>query len=177
MAQSCVRYVFVFMAVCVVLQVHSDASYLSEAKARSRLGGHFYLTTEDPDPPNNGAILNNSTVMKVVLPSAAEAELGALFFNTRDAIPARTALEEVGRPQPPTPVICGNSTASGTANKTVKQRRSKAVDMRFYWVQDRVSQKQFVVYWEKGADNLADYFTKHHPGRYHVEMRPVYLQD
>ena len=89
----------------------------------------------------------------------------------------RAALEETGHPQPPTAIVVDNSTASGIANKTVKQRRSKAMDMRFYWVQDRMEQRQFQVhcYWRKGAQNLADYFTKHHPARYHVDMRPVYL--
>ena len=171
----------------MVLHVHSDASYLSEPKARSRLGGHFFLSSApidpnrvpaptDPLPPNNGAIKNNSTVMKMVLASAAEAEFGAIFFNMEDALPMRTALEEMGHPQPPTHVVTDNTTAVGLANKTVKQRRSKAVDMRFYWVQDRVKQQQFLVYWRKGEENLADYFTKHFPARYHILQRSKYLQ-
>ena len=94
----------------------------------------------------------------------------------KDAVPIRAALEEMGHPQPPTAIVVDNSTASGIANKTVKQRRSKAMDMRFCWVQDRTEQRQFQVHWRKGAQNLADYFTKHHPARYHVDdMRPVYL--
>jgi len=83
--------------------------------------------------------------------------------------------QKAAHPQPPTPIVVDNSTAAGIANKTLKQRRSKAMDMRFYWVQDRIEQKQFLVYWRQGAENLADYFTKHHPARYHVQMRPVYL--
>ena len=110
--------------------------------------------------------------------SAAEAELGGLFFNMKDAAPIRAALEEMGHPQPPTAIVVDNSTASGIANKTVKQRRSKAVDMRFcHWVQDRMesNDNSRCADWRKGAQNLADYFTKHHPARYHVDMRPVYL--
>ncbi len=42
----------------MILAVHSKASYLSEAKARSRVGRHFFCSTDDEDPPNNGAILN-----------------------------------------------------------------------------------------------------------------------
>ena len=62
----------------------------------------------------------------------------------KDAAPIRAALEEMGHPQPPTAIVVdNNSTASGIANKTVKQRRSKAMDMRFYWVQDRTEQRQF----------------------------------
>ena len=32
------------------LAVHSDASYLSEPKARSRAGGHFFLVSDVPNP-------------------------------------------------------------------------------------------------------------------------------
>ena len=39
-------------------------------------------------------------------------------------------LNDLGHPQPPTTLVADNSTASGIANDTVKQRRSKAVDMR-----------------------------------------------
>ena len=42
----------------MVLAIHSDASYLSEPKARSRAGGHFFLSDDKDDPTNNGAVLN-----------------------------------------------------------------------------------------------------------------------
>jgi hypothetical protein len=32
-----------FHALDMILNIHSDASYLSEAKARSRACGHFYM--------------------------------------------------------------------------------------------------------------------------------------
>ena len=50
----------------------------------------------------------------------------------------------------------------GIMNKTVKQEQSKAMDMRFYWLQDRVEEGQFRVYWAPGKYNLADYFSKLH---------------
>jgi hypothetical protein len=34
----------------MMLAIHSDASYLSEPKARSRAGGHFFLSENDQDP-------------------------------------------------------------------------------------------------------------------------------
>ena len=40
----------------MILHIDSDASYLSVKNARSRVGGHFYLSTRsDPDtkPPTN----------------------------------------------------------------------------------------------------------------------------
>jgi hypothetical protein len=36
------------------------------------------------------------------------------------------------------------------------------MDMKYYWLQDRVRQKQFYVYWRPGKDKLGDYHTKHH---------------
>jgi hypothetical protein len=60
-----------------------------------------------------------------------------------------------------------NLTTAGIANDTVKQKRSKAMEMRFYWIRDRARQGQFVVYWQRGATNKADYFLKHHGTPHH----------
>jgi hypothetical protein len=49
------------------------------------------------------------------------------------------------------------------------------MDMKYYWLQDRVRQKQFDVYWRPGKDNLGDYHTKHHPAQHHQDMRPILL--
>ena len=174
-----------FHASDMVLWVESDASYLSEPKGRSRAGGFHYLsdrpasppTTDDKPPPINGPINVVCHIMREVLSSAAEAELGALFHNCKEACPIRTTLEELGHPQPPTPVQTDNSTASGIANDTVKQKRSKAIDMCFYWVRDRVRQNQFHIFWRKGSANKADYFTKHHPSSHHQQVRPTYLYE
>jgi hypothetical protein len=168
------------------LHVHSDASYLSERNARSRAGGLFFLSDKPDDPtkapapdsvppPLNGAVLVYCSIMKVVLSSATEAEFGGLFFNSKEAVPLRTMLEELGHPQGPTPIQTDNACAAGIANDTVKQRRSKAMDMRFYWIKDRVAQGQFIIHWRRGIDNLADYFTKHHSPAHHQLMRSRYL--
>ena len=107
----------------------------------------------------------------------AEAEFGGLFLNAKEACSIRVTLEELGHKQPPTPIVTDNDTATGIATDTVKQKRSKEMDMRFYWIRDRVRQEQFYVYWRKGLLNKADYFTKHHPPSHHQLMRPVYLYD
>ena len=83
----------------------------------------------------------------------------------------------MGHPQPgPTPIQTDNTVADGIANDTVKIKQTKAMDMRFYWIRDRVRQGQFRVHWKRGNTNLADYFTKHHPPSHHIEVRPTYLQ-
>ncbi len=70
----------------MILAVHSDAGYCNEKKSRSRAGGHFFLLNDDESPPNNGAILTIATIIKAVMSSAAEAELGALYINAKGAV-------------------------------------------------------------------------------------------
>jgi hypothetical protein len=106
--------------------------------------------------------------------SALEADLGALFYIAQDACSIRVTLEELGHPQPA--IQKDNKCAKGIANDTVKQRRSKAMDMRFYWIRDRIEQGQFIVHWKPGNTNQADYLTKHHPPAHHQAMRNMYLQ-
>jgi hypothetical protein len=52
----------------------------------------------------NGGILIISTVLKHVMSSAAEAEIGAVFINAKEGAVLRTTLEELGHHQPPTPL-------------------------------------------------------------------------
>jgi hypothetical protein len=84
-------------------------------------------------------------------------------------------LKEMGYPQPATPVITDNSMVAGIANATVKQRRSKAMDMRYFWVSDCTHQNQFQIVWRKGKYNQADYISKHHPASYHQAIRSAYV--
>jgi hypothetical protein len=49
------------------------------------------------------------------------------------------------------------------------------MDMRFHWLRCRNAQGQFRYYWRPGTQNLADYFTKHHPTTNHKSVRPTIL--
>jgi hypothetical protein len=167
--------VLTYTASNMVLAVHSDASYLSEPKARSRAGGHFYMSNDTPNPPNNGAVLNLAQIIKAVMSSAAEAEIGALYINSREAVPQRTLLKEMGHPQPETPMQTDNTTALGVVNNNIQPRRTKAMDMRFHWLRDGEAQKQFRFYWRPGTTNFADYWTKHHSAAHHKTMRSEFL--
>jgi hypothetical protein len=100
----------------MVLAAHSDAGYLNESGARSRAGGHHFLSENVEHPPNNGAIQNVAEIIKAVMSSASEAELGALFINAQKAVVERTILREMGHPQPLTPIQTDNSTAEGIIN-------------------------------------------------------------
>ena len=92
-------------------------------------------------PENNGAVLTIAQIIKAVMSSAAEAELGALYINSREAIPQRHLLEQMGHPQTPTPIQVDNTTALGVVKNTIQPKRTKAMDMRFHWLQCRDNQK------------------------------------
>ncbi len=105
-----------FYASDMVMNIHSDASYLSESNARSRACEHFFMGWHpvNGEPIRlNGAFYTNSVILKFVVASAAEAELGALFHNCQDGIIFCQTLTNMGHPQPKPPVHCDNTTAVG----------------------------------------------------------------
>ena len=158
----------------MILQGDSDAAYLVCPQARSRAGGYIFVGNKDKKL-FNGPVMVIAKIIKNVMASAAEAEVAALFLTAQEMVPLRQCLIDLGHPQPATPLKTDNSTAKGIVTGTIKQKRSKAIDMRFYWLRDRVKQGQFNVYWEPGQHNLADYVTKHHPSTHHKRLRPIYM--
>jgi hypothetical protein len=160
----------------MILHIHSNASYLSVSHAHSCLGGLFFCGEKPPKEDTlNESILNVSSVIKNVVASAAESEVGACFQSAQSGAPIRTTLIELGHKQPATPLQTINSTAFSILNETIKQKRSKAMDMRNHWLADRVRQKQFDVYWRPGHENLGDYHTKHHSAQHHKDMSGLIL--
>ncbi len=143
------------------LWIHSDASYLNEPEAHSQIRGHFYLGNNmNETDVCNGAININTTVSDVVISSAAESEVGALFLNTKEGTGFWTTLAKLGHSQNATPIQTNNTTALGIANQKIKQRWLQAMDMQFYWVQDRVKQGQFHIYFGPSNDNLCQLLHK-----------------
>jgi hypothetical protein len=136
--QATIRY----HASDMILHIHSDVSYLSVSNARSRLRGLFFLGNKPPKQDKmNGTILNVTSVIKNVVAYAAESKVGACCHNAQSGAPLRVTLTELGHTQPPTPLRTDNSTAFGIFNETIKQKRSKAMDMRYHWLTNRVRQK------------------------------------
>jgi hypothetical protein len=161
----------------MILHIHSDASYLSKNEAKSRAGEFFYMghATRNDKKLTNGAISIISKVLKHGMSSAAESEIGAVFINEKEGAVLRTTLEELGHKQPPTPMETDNNTATGYINGTIKRKRTKTMDVHFYWIKDRVKQGQFKIYWGPGFQNFADYFTKQHSTAHHKRIRNVYI--
>ena len=49
------------------------------------------------------------------------------------------------------------------------------MNMRWFWIRDKIHANVYNVYWNMGKTNRADYFSKQHPTKHHIEMRPVYF--
>jgi hypothetical protein len=139
------------------LQIQSDASYLCRPHAKSVLGGFHYLGTLDLI---NGPIFCTSKIISCVVSSAAEAELGAAFQNAQKGAHFRNALVELGYPQCPTTISVDNTVAEGLATDTINAKRSKSMDVRFFWIRDRVKRLEFFMKHIKGKWNISDFFTK-----------------
>ena len=78
-------------------------------------------------------------IIKAVMSSAAESELGALFINAREAVHTRNTLGEMGHPQPPTPIQTDSSAANEVVNTKVQPKKTKPMDTRFHWLGCRMA--------------------------------------
>ena len=133
----------------MILHIYSDASYLSEPSPCSRTGGHYYLSSLPTDPkkypnlppPSNIPIHTEFRILKHVVASATESEVEGLFHNGQIAVPLRITLHELGFTLPPTPIKIDNYVAEVIVTATVRQERSKAMVMQFYWMKDRVKKR------------------------------------
>ena len=107
--------------------------------------------------------------------SAMEDKIGASYRNGQDYAANMQTLNEMGYSQPLTPIQLDKTTAHSFTNGTMKQKRTKSIDMSFYWLQNRTQQGQFHIYWDPGNRNLGDYHSKHHSPAHHRQVRPTYL--
>ncbi len=154
------------------LQVQSDASYLCRPGACSVLGGVHFLGFPDRI---NGPIFCTSKIISCVVASVAEAELGAAFQNAQKAAEFRNILHELGYPQTPTTIMIDNTVAEGLAADTINAKRSKSMDVRFFWLRDRIRRGQFAVKHLAGRWNIADFFTKSLPKENFDQFHPYVI--
>jgi hypothetical protein len=146
-----------FYASSMLLQCMSDASFLCRPRARSVCGLHCYLGDENAI---NGPISCNSKMISCVVASVAEAEFAGGFQVAQLAVYYQRILYDLGYPQPPTIIRIDNTVAIGLATASINAKRSKSMDMRFFWIVDRVKQGQFIIKHIRGEWNIADHFTK-----------------
>jgi hypothetical protein len=108
--------------------------------------------------------------------SATEAELGALFLNAQqEAKVIQVVLEELGHPQPSTPIHIDNPTTVGIVNNMIKQQWSRAIEMQCFWLLDGEVQKLFHFHYESSQENFGNYPSKHHSLDINQHVCPYYM--
>jgi hypothetical protein len=147
---------------------YGDVSHNSVSHGRSRAGGYGFFGWQDDPHRLNGAVFTMSSVLDVVTSSACEGEYGAAYMVARNAVWIRTVARALGYPQGPTVILCDNTCAVGLASDTLKTAKTKAIDLRFHWLRDRVRQQQFNIVWVPSDANIADFFTKALPIHEHI---------
>ena len=63
--------ILTYSASNMVLNIHSNASGVSKLNAKSRAGGHVFVSNNGKDPADNGTVLNIAQLIKAVMSSAA----------------------------------------------------------------------------------------------------------
>ena len=71
---------------------HYDAGFHNKSKDRIRAGAHIFLSRNDPIPCCNSTVLILDQIIKFVMSSASEAELGSLFITAQYMVSMRNTL-------------------------------------------------------------------------------------
>ena len=73
-------------------------------------------------PPENGPVHVECSIMRNVMESATESELGGLFEKCQKATSVKKTLADMSHQQPPTLVATYNTAANSMVNVTSKQK-------------------------------------------------------
>ena len=155
----------IYCASDIILNLHSDASYLSKLWPRSGASGHFFLgwlPNHDEPIKFNSQNFSLWSILEFVASSVAEAELDALYVNMKE-IQIMCLTLALEHPQPTTTIYCDNPTTVGIVKETLKQQRSWSIKMKYCYVVDQVKNGIIKVCYHPRAENLGDYSNKHFP--------------
>ena len=164
----------------MILILDGDVSYLSETLGRSRGAGVAFMGKRNDPTFINGPIDVLSVLLPTVVSSVCEGEYATAFMMAQLAMPLRVQLKDLGYKQDMFPngstlLTTDNLCAEGIANNSMKLKRSRAMDMRYHWLRDRVKLGDFTVKWRKNTHSLADFFSKILPTKEFQRMRNFFV--
>ena len=162
-----------FKASDMILKCHSDASFGSSSGFRSRSGGIYYFGNKH-DNMINGPVQILSSIQKTISASVAEAEYIALFDNGQNVLAIANTLLAITYPAQVPTIYTDNECAVNMANDDIKQRRTKAIDMRYHWTRHQIREQKLIIKWIQASDNLADFFTKALPTHLHLAFMNLF---
>jgi hypothetical protein len=170
------RYLFETRDMGMVLEIdqgvqilgYIDASYGVHQDCKSHTGAIISL--------GKGPIFVKSSKQKIVSRSSTEAELIALSDMAGQVIWTRNFLLALGYQPPPATAFQDNQSTMALANKgRSTSERTRHVDIRYFWIKDRIDSGDIVVQYLPTADMLADLLTKPLQGDLFVRLRYLLL--
>ena len=127
----------------MVLCAHSGAGFHNKKKGRIIAGDQNVLSKNIAMPRWNGPVLTLSQIIKFVMSSALEVELGELFVTAQEMAETRNTPEEITWPHPKPSIQTDNSATAGVVNNTIVPRKLKTMDLRLHRIRFREAQGQF----------------------------------
>jgi hypothetical protein len=141
-----------------------DASFGAHGDGKSHTGVIIAL--------GNGPVYAKSSKQKLVSKSSTEAELIALSDGCTQVIGCRNFLIEQGEVVGPATVFQDNkSTLQMIKNGMSTSNRTKHVNIRFFWVKDRVDAGEIKLVHKHTKEMLADILTKPLQGEQFIALR------
>ena len=139
----------------LLLFAFCDASYISVADSKSRLGGCLFLGI------NSGAFQSFSKKDTTVSHSSTEAEIKALDILIKEVDIARIQLEFMGLPMlEPTKIFMDNASAILLCNSLRSGHKTKHINVRINYIRQVINDRIVELHFVPSAFNVADILTK-----------------
>jgi hypothetical protein len=133
----------------------SDASYVTDSDAKSRLGGCLFFGF------NTGAIYSYSKKDTTVSHSSTEAEIKAIDMLIRQIQITRQILEFIGCPQnEPTKIFVDNKSAISLAETLKTTNATKHINLRIHYIREVLNDRLIELIFIPSHLNTADALTK-----------------
>ena len=135
------------------ITAYVDAAFMCHEGAVSRSGLVIELA--------GGCICAISRKQELVTKSSTEAELVAISDMSNNILWLRQMLEQMGYVQPATRILEDNvSTIALLTNRVTHRQSTRHVNMRYFFVRDRIRTGEIVVEHVPGILQVADMMTK-----------------
>eukprot|EP00957_Ditylum_brightwellii_P009661 727873-Ditylum_brightwellii.AAC.1 len=81
----------------------------------------------------------------------------------------------MGHTQSPTHVKTDNKIVNSFVHMPMHVKCSKTWDMMSHWLWEASTRKSLNIFWGRGSNNNADYFSNHHPSAHHLVQQKHYI--
>jgi len=150
-------------------QVFADADYANDPDSRRSITGYTYMLA-------GGPISWQSRQQKSVALSTMEAEYMAACAATQEAMWLRMLLHDLGMgADEPMALNEDNQSYIAFAKSHGDHRRSKHIDVRYHFVNEKIAEKQIVMKHVATEFQLADMLTKALPPPTFINLRVMML--